>query len=90
MTQGCDETGAASHSDGVQQRFADRSRATDVVAEDPAQSGPRPCTSQSGSTWTTQDRMTRDVAYVGMGDLVVGPRGTATLAWISGSRSSRG
>jgi hypothetical protein len=89
-SSGCDGTGPASSSDGVQQRDADRSQTTEAVEEDPAPTGPRPCPSQSGRALTIRDRTTEEVAWGSLGDLVVGPRGAATLAWESGSRSSRG
>ena len=79
---GCDATGPASRSDGVQERTADPSQGTETEATDPVETGPQPCPSQPSGAWTTQDHTTRDLAaYGSIGDLVVDRRGTATLAW---------
>ncbi len=86
---GCDATDPASSSDPVQQREAGRTSTTEAV-EEPAPTGPQPCPSRTGTALTVEDRATHEVAWGDIGDLVVGPRGTATLAWISGSRTSRG
>jgi hypothetical protein len=86
----CDGTDASSSADGVQQREAEATQPTDVLEEEPAPTGPQPCPTRSGSAWTIQDQTTHEVDWGDIGNLVVGPRGTATLAWISGSRSSRG
>lgn len=87
---GCDGTDPANSSGGVQERDGDQPRSTDAVEEDPAPTGPRACPSQPGSVLTIRGQTTDEVAWGSIGDLVVGPRGAATLAWISGSRSSRG
>jgi hypothetical protein len=86
----CDGTAPASSADGAQQREAEPTQPTQVVVEEPAPTGPQPCASRSGRAWTIQDQTIHEVAWGDIGNLVVGPRGTATLAWISGSRSSRG
>lgn len=80
---GCDGTGSASRSEGVQERNVDRSGDSEVKAgNDPAPIGPQPCPSQPSSALTTQDRTTRDLpAFGSLGDLVVFRQGTATLAW---------
>lgn len=87
---GCDATEPASSSDDVQQREADQTPSTDAVEEEPAPTGPRPCPSRAGDGVTLQDEATHEMAWGSLGDLVVGPRGAATLAWESGSRTSRG
>ena len=85
----CNGTGPASRSDELQGDSDDRSSSADLAEEDPAPSGPRPCPTQSAAAWANPNRSTSYVANGSLGDLVVAPRGTATLAWVSGSRTSR-
>lgn len=87
---GCDATEPASSPDEAQQRDAGEARSTDAVEEEPAPTAPQPCPSRSDITLTVEDEATYEMAWGGLGDLVVGPRGAATLAWESGSRTSRG
>lgn len=87
---GCDGTEPASRSDGSQRGSGDRSPSADLAKDDPAPLGPRPCLRQSMAAWTNPNRATSYVADGSLGDLVLAPRGTATLAWVSGSKTSRG
>lgn len=86
----CDGTGAANRSGELQQGNGDRSSSAERAEEDTAPPVPRPCATQSVAAWTNLRRTTSYVANGSLGDLVVAPRGTATLAWVSGVRTSRG
>lgn len=87
---GCDEAGpdigagAAQKTDDVQTAIPDPAE-NEVVPVSPG-----PCRSQSRGAWATTDRTVHRAAYVSLGDIVVGPRGRATVAWTSGSRTQRG
>lgn len=88
--QGCDGTDSGERTAETPRDDPAATTSSEAATEDPAPTGPQPCPTQSAPAWTAQDRMTIDVAHGSLGDLVVGPGGRATLAWVSGSRSGRG
>src|SRR5687767_4022991 len=76
--QGCDGAGSGKRPAEASRDEPDGTPTSEAATEDPAPTGPQPCPTQSARAWTTEDRMTIDVAHGSIGDLVVGRGGRAT------------